>query len=111
MGLQPIDLQAVFLHMNQPAKDQAVTRDAVVQSQNAQANKLVEQSLKTQDDVTAATNDDDKELKINDKEGREFEKQESKEHQKRDSEPTDDQEVQKQVFTDERLGRKIDLTG
>ncbi len=109
MGLQPIDLQAVFLHMNQPAKDQAVTRDAVLISQNAQANKLVEQSLKTQDDVTAATTDDDKELKVKDKEGHEFEKKESKENDRK--EETEIEEDKKRVFTDERLGRKIDLTG
>ncbi len=109
MGLQPIDLQAVFLHMNQPAKDQAVTRDAVLISQNAQANKLVEQSLKTQDDVTAATTDDDKELKVKDKEGHEFEKKESKEKDRK--EETEIEEDKKRVFTDERLGRKIDLTG
>jgi hypothetical protein len=108
MGLQPLDLQALFLHMNQPAKDQAVTRDAVVQSQNAQANKLVEQSLQTQNDVTPSTTEDEKELKVKDKEHHEFEKKEQKKKQQQESPQEAEQE---KVFVDDRIGKKVNLTG
>lgn len=109
MALQPIDLQALFLHMNQPAKDQAVSRDAVIQSQSAQANKIVEQSLQTQDDVTPAAREDERDLRIKDKEAHEFEKKEKREGRHRNG--PEEEAPQAQVFVDDRVGRKIDLKG
>lgn len=109
MGLQPLDLQTLFLHMNQPAKDQAVSREAVVQSQVNQAGKLVEQSLQAQNDVTPATAENERELRVEEREGRPSpEKREKRAAQPQEGEA---QEGSPNVFQDDRVGRKIDLTG
>ncbi len=108
MPVQPIDLQNMFLRLNQIGKEQADHREIVAQQQSAQNSEFVREtehrdhSVNQSDDVSEGPRKADDEGAGK----RQNEKQGSKSREK-DKKSEDGQ----YLFKDPDLGQNIDITG
>ena len=106
MSLLPIDLQTMFLHMDNVGKDQAAIKNAIVNGQSLQATEIVKNSEQNDNAVNVAKDLEDGVNKVNEEEKKQS-KNNSKENKKENEEENDNKEVVK----DPDLGHHIDITG
>ena len=107
MSIQPIDLQTLFMRLDQVGKEQAVMREAAHLAQTAQGSEIARQSEEAARTVKETKELEDgpdalKDEKQGSGKGAGGENKES--HGKKSSEKKD-------VFRDPALGSKIDLSG
>jgi len=112
MSIKPIDLQTLFLKMNQVGKEQAQTRAAVQHSQELQAEKILRMDEHRDHSVNEVDTQDEESSKIN-KDGGEAQNQGSSHKGDRNAEDgSGKEEGQKNPkYKDPLLGQKIDLEG
>ncbi len=108
MPIQPIDLQNLFLRMDQIGKEQAAQREISLQHQSLQ-NSTLAKELEHQDHSVNQPEDMRNNLRKTDEDGG---------NRQRNREDGDEEEKQKNLkdrkkttFTDPDLGHNIDITG
>ncbi len=111
MALAPIDLQTLFLHMDQPGKEQAITRESVLHTQNIQAGKLIQKAELAQTEVTKTAEVDDDNMKIHDKETQDQTQNSEEKKESKEEEAELEKKPVSTQFKDDRLGSRVDLTG
>lgn len=108
MSIKPIDLQTLFMHMNQVGKEQALQRGGLLMQQAIAGSELVQETEHKDNSVneTKSISDGPEEIH-DDEEGasgkrRRRKKQGGKEQKEDES---------SNYFSDPALGKNIDITG
>lgn len=107
MAIQPIDLQVLFLRLNQIGKDQAAIQSSQAQSQNVVGSEIAQRSEEQNRTVTENQTLEGGPEPIHDDESSEEQTRHEREHQQQ-NEPN---ESKKEVFRDPDLGQNIDIQG
>lgn len=106
MSIQPIDLQTLFLRMNQIAKDQAAQRDILSHNQALQGSLLAEKTKQTDTTVTQTNETSDGPNKTDEDGSGKGNEQGSEEKNRSEQE-----KKKRQYLSDPDLGHNIDITG
>lgn len=107
MSIKPLDLQTMFVRLNEVSKEQSQNQHASALQQNQEARKLVEQELLKNSSVNV-TEEDKETSKVDEKE----EKEQKKEEQRRHSASSETREdPKKEVVKDPEMGIHIDISG
>jgi len=108
MAITPLDLQTMFVRLNEVSKEQSHTQHAAALQQDQEARKLVEQELQHGKSVNS-TSEDKESKKVEDDEsantGQEEKRQSSSREQRKDEKP------RKEVVKDPEMGKHIDISG
>ncbi|WP_028974896.1 hypothetical protein [Spirochaeta cellobiosiphila] len=108
MPIHPIDLQTLFIKMNQVGKEQADARNSVVASQEIQNKEEIKKHQQKDNSVnqTSETSDGPDKLKDDNAQGNSesSDKQDSKKSKK-------EVNPEQNVYKDPDLGSHIDITG
>ncbi len=106
MSIQPIDLQTLFVKMNQVGKEQAAQKDAITVQQEIHGSEIVKKHQHDDSSVNRAdTPDTGPEKAREDKEGsRQHKKGEGKNKQ-------NEHQRDKEILRDPDLGKNIDFSG
>ncbi|WP_455383702.1 hypothetical protein [Salinispira pacifica] len=106
MPLQPIDLQTLFVRLQQVGQDQAAIKDAAAQAQSVAGQEIAQKSTQQQSRVTETPELQNQLENVNDKERREREREEEKKHRKEQQDGPESE-----LFRDPDLGQNIDISG
>ena len=107
MSIQPIDLQTLFMRLNQVGKEQAVQKEAAHLAQTIQGSEIAKRAEEQARVVNQAKELEDGLTAIDEEEQKN--KHQDEEEKKREQEA---QEMQrKKFFRDPDLGNKIDISG
>ncbi len=106
MSLQPIDLQTLFVRLQQVGQDQAAIKDAAAQAQSVAGQEIAQKSTQQITRVSETPELQNELESVKDNEEREKEREEAKKRKKEDS-SRDDSEL----FRDPDLGQNIDISG
>lgn len=106
MSITPLDLQTLFVRLNEVGKEQNHLKEAVASQQAAGAKQIKENELRQDNSVNKAEEDQETQ-KLKDEE---------KKEQHRESTPGREQEnetgsPEKKVFKDPDMGSHIDISG
>lgn len=108
MSIKPIDLQTLFVKMNEVSKEQSQVKEQAALQQSQAARSQVTQELEDDHRVTGAPETDEvTSVKDDDSEGtseRQREEEDNKEAEAADK-------PDKEVVTDPDIGRHIDVSG
>lgn len=106
MSITPLDLQTLFVRLNDVGKEQNHLKEAVASQQAAGAKEMKEQEIRQDNSVNKAEEDRESQ-KVRDESQREQsqEKGSEKEREKENARPA------KKVFTDPHMGSHIDISG
>ncbi|MBB6481935.1 hypothetical protein [Spirochaeta isovalerica] len=107
MAITPLDLQTMFVRLNEVGKEQNHLKEAVASQQAAGAKELKEQELQ-QDKSVNKTEEDKEAQKLKDEGGGANAGSGSQENEKKDSEA---ERPPKKVFSDPDMGSHIDISG
>ena len=105
MSIKPLDLQTMFVRLNEVSKEQSHTQQAAALQQNLEARKLVEKELQQNSSVNQLQED---------KEAAKVDEQEEKKHkeEKRQAGSKENkEEPRKEVVKDPEMGNHIDISG
>lgn len=106
MSLQPIDLQTLFVRLQQVGQDQAAIKDAAAQAQSVAGQEIAQKSTQQTTRVNEAPELQNELESVKDNEGREQEREEAKKRKKKDS-----SRQESELFRDPDLGQNIDISG
>ena len=106
MAIQPIDLQVLFLRLNQIGKDQAAIQGAQAQSQNVVGSEIAQRSEEQNRTVTENQTIDGGPEPVHDEESSEENPRHEHEQQHGEEEGAD-----REVFRDPDLGQNVDIQG
>jgi hypothetical protein len=106
VSITPMDLQTLFLRLNQVGKEQNHLKEAVASQQAADAKQIKENELRQDHSVNKVEEDREIEkLKDDEKNNQQSQNESENEHDEaQDS-------VTKKVFKDPEIGSHIDITG
>jgi hypothetical protein len=108
MPIQPIDLQNMFLRLNQIGKEQAEQRENIIHQQSAQNSEFVRETEHKDHSVNEPTDLPEGPKKTDDESsGQQRQSKEETPKQERDD-SVSEEEV---FFTDPDLGQNLDITG
>ncbi len=111
MSLKPIDLQNLFVRLNEISKQQAAQQEAVLHAQQV-AGQEIEQQTKMADKRVAKTEEtSDGPEKLHDDQTGGGARQAKKEHLRGDKEEDDEAAEEEDLFKDPDLGNRIDING
>ena len=106
MSITPLDLQTLFVRLNEVGKEQNHLKEAVASQQAAGAKQIKENELR-QDRSVNKTEEDKETQKVKDEEKKEQQgRNESDKDKEDDSAP-----MGKKVFKDPEIGSHIDISG
>ena len=109
MSIKPIDLQTLFMHMNQVGKEQAQQREGLLMQQAVAGRELVKESEHAESSVnqTQATSDGPEEIHEDEEQtgGR------RRKQKKREGESDEGHQHDSKYYRDPDLGNNIDITG
>ncbi|MBN2655471.1 MAG: hypothetical protein JXR86_00305 [Spirochaetales bacterium] len=107
MAITPLDLQTMFVRLNEVGKEQNHLKEAVASQQAAGAKELKEQELRQDKSVNKA--EEDKEAqKLKEEGGGEKNGADSREREKSEEQSA---RPQRKVFSDPEMGSHIDISG
>ncbi len=106
MAIQPIDLQTLFLRLNQIGQEQSAERNALLQGQAVAGSELARQSELEKSVVREPHDVEGGPEQLHDDEERSAEQKQQESDRKR-SQDQDEQDL----FRDPDLGRNVDVTG
>ena len=106
MSIQPIDLQTLFVKMNQVGKEQAVNKESITLQQEIQGSEIVKKNQHDNNSVNRADSSDTGPEKT--KEDGEGEKNQSQREHKKGK---DEKQKNHEILFDPDLGRNIDISG
>jgi hypothetical protein len=109
MALTPLDLQTLFLKMNEVNKVQAIVKGAAAQEQALEAKLLAEQEMQKDNSVNPSPQDADMDNRIKDEERKREEGKNEKSPNKKGDEESEKKE--REYIKDPNLGNNIDLIG
>jgi hypothetical protein len=108
MSITPLDLQTMFVRLNEVGKEQNHLKDAVASQQAAGARQIKENEIRQDHSVNKAEED---------REAQKLKDEEKKEHHQENN-PEKEQEKEneksfnaKKVFHDPEMGSHIDISG
>ena len=105
MSVQPIDLQVLFARLNQVGREQALHRDALIQSQAVTADEIARQSDERGHGVVeVSTEEEGPEASGDRNEG-------STSHGERRGRDRTEEERSTEAFRDPDLGQNVDVSG
>lgn len=109
MGIKPIDLQTLFVKMDEVSKEQALAKDHSALQQSQAARSQVVRELENDRRVSGAPEGNEV-LPVNDEENDETEKRRRRRSKNRTAalEPKTDT---REIVTDPEVGRHVDLSG
>jgi hypothetical protein len=107
MSIKPLDLQTMFVRMNEVSKTQSQTQQAAALQQSDEARKLAQQEL-MQDSSVPATKEGKEAQKVDEKEHGSGNKEESRPNT---SSPKDEEKKKKTIVQDPEMGTHIDISG
>lgn len=112
MPIQPIDLQNMFLRMNQIGKEQAEHRNVIAQQQAAQDSSFVKETEHKDHSVNESEDLQDGPDK-SDPDGKNTGKRDHREQMESERGNSEDDEKKKQnsLFDDPDLGHHVDISG
>lgn len=106
MSITPLDLQTMFVRLNEVGKVQNHLKEAVASEQAAGAKQIKEDEIRQDNSVNKTEEDREaQKLKDEDKSGGQREKNPDKETENDKSQDT------KKVFNDPEIGSHIDISG
>lgn len=107
MPIQPIDLQTLFVKMNQVGREQAVLKNSAVVQQEKQGSEIVKKHQHDDRSVNQAETPESgaEKVKEDGKKGAMNQKQGKK------KEPENPAPAEKEILSDPDLGTKIDFSG
>lgn len=105
MPLLPIDLQTMFMHMDNVGKDQAAIKDAILNSQAAQATEIVKRTEQNDNAVNETKDLEEGVKNVNDEEKR------NSRNSLKEKNNEKEQNKEKEILKDPDLGHHIDITG
>ena len=110
MALTPLDLQTLFIKMNDVNREQAHIKGAEAQEQALEAKRLVDQEIQKDSSVNPGARQEEMDNRIKEKEEQGGgEEQEARDRKKKDEE-TEDKD-NREFIKDPNLGQHIDLIG
>jgi hypothetical protein len=109
MPIQPIDLQTLFVRLNQVGKDQAVQKEASQVAQSVQGSEIVKRSEEDTKTVNQSKRIDKGPEEISDEKEQSAGSGTGSESRKKDE--TREEGEKRPVFEDPDLGKKIDISG
>lgn len=109
MAIQPVDLQTLFMRLNQVGKEQATQQHAAVAGQDAAADRITEESLRDERAVNQAQEVSDGPEQVSDDQKKEGDRRSPRRDRSGDEE--DDESRPRPVFRDPDLGKRVDLSG
>jgi hypothetical protein len=104
MAVQPIDVQVLFSRLSQIGKEQAASKDAILQAQAAAGNEIVEKTRQQERSVRETVNIDEGPEKANDEE-------EKKNRKRGGNRKERHHEEEREVFQDPDIGTQVDISG
>ena len=108
MPIQPIDLQTLFVKMNQVGREQAALKNSAVVQQEIQGSEIVKKNQHDDKSVHRAETPESGSEKIKE-EGHQGSSQQK--NMKKDKEDEKNIPVEKEILSDPDLGNKIDFSG
>ncbi len=106
MPLQPIDLQTLFVRLQQVGQDQAAIKDSAAQAQTVAGQEIAQKSTQQQSRISETPELQEDQLeKIGDDERRNREREQAK--KRKDEKKRSETEL----FRDPDLGQNIDISG
>jgi len=106
MSIQPIDLQTLFVKMNQVGKEQIAAKESVNLQQEIQGSEIVKKNQHDDSSVNRTENSGEGPEKV--REDKENERKQGKgENQKKKK----DSSKSREILTDPDLGKNIDFSG
>jgi hypothetical protein len=108
MSIKPLDLQTMFVRLNEVSREQSQSQHAGALQQNDEARKLVEQELK-QDSSVNATKEDQDSRKVEDKEAGSGQQEEEKQLAGEDGKS--EEKKKRKIVQDPDMGKHIDISG
>jgi hypothetical protein len=109
MAIQPIDLQVLFLRLNQIGKEQAALQSAQTQSQTVVGSEIAQRSEQQNRAVTENQTIEGGPERVHDDESNEG--QSGRFRHEREQQQSEEEDEEQQVFQDPDLGRNVDLQG
>jgi phage shock protein A len=106
MPLQPIDLQTLFVRLQQVGQEQSAVKDAATQAQAVAGQEIVQKSTAQASTVNVSPELQDQLENVNDAGQREQGRQEAKRRKKKERSRED-----ADLFRDPDLGQNIDISG
>ncbi len=111
MALTPLDLQTLFVKMNDVNREQAHLRGAEAQEQSFEAKKLVEEELRKDSSVNRSAENGEMDNRIKEREEKSEGEKGRQGKRREDGDDGDRKKEQKEYITDPNLGQHIDLIG
>jgi len=108
MSIKPLDLQTMFVRLNEVSKEQSQNQQAAALQQNQEARKLVERELMQNSSVNP-TKEDREVVKVEEREPESGRKEEG-ENPPAPGEKEEEKKKQK-VVQDPDMGQHIDISG
>ncbi len=108
MSIKPIDLQTLFMHMNQVGKEQAQQKEGLHLQQLAMGSELVKETEQRDKSVneTESTSDGPEEVHEDQEQS-----QGGKKKRKKEEEETQNEKSSRKYYSDPDLGKNIDISG
>lgn len=106
MSITPLDLQTMFVRLNEVGKEQNHLKEAVASQQAAGAKQIKEDEIR-QDNSVNKTEEDRESQKLKDEEATGDQMQQNPEKEKDNDKPQNT----KDVFKDPEMGSHIDISG
>ena len=106
MAIQPIDLQTLFLRLNQIGQEQSAERNALLQGQAVAGSEIARRSELEKSFVRETHDVEDGPAQLHDDDEKAAD--ENRSEAKRDDNKPDEEP---EVFRDPDLGRNVDVTG
>jgi hypothetical protein len=110
MSIKPVDLQTLFMQMNQVGKEQALGKEAQVQGQDHEIAKMLQEEDQRDHSINKAEEAGDEANKVKGEKEHGGEYAETDEKGSKHKESTE-HESEAEVLQDPNLGRHIDLSG
>jgi len=110
MPIQPIDLQTLFVKMNQVGREQAAAKEGIINNQEVQGKELVQQQ-KHQEHSVSETKETSKGPEKVHEDDQNSKGRHSSGAEDQASSDEDDKETKKNVYQDPDLGSHIDISG
>jgi hypothetical protein len=110
LPLLPIDLQAIFTHLDQVGKEQAAIRNGIVGAQAQQAEEIVKKTEVSDNSVNESKDLDEGTQKIKDEQKQKAEKRRQRKEAKTKAGGGGEEKMQ-EIIKDPDLGHHIDITG
>jgi len=106
MPLQPIDLQTLFVRLQQVGQDQAAIKDSAAQAQTVAGQEIAQKSTQQKSRISETPELQEDQLeKIGDDERR------NREHEQAKKRKDEKKQPETELFRDPDLGQNIDISG